>query len=336
MNRTKYKTDNFYTLDLGITKTIPVTYLELKQLWDETWEQSKPEINTYSKLIMIKVIYSIASLHLEKKHKGEDKKGVRLAGWHIHTMIYADEPDKAKDVGEYLRTTWCRIANGNKLLKERLKRIKQASGGYKLNDPLWIATKDCQTLQPCYDAGKFAYMIWQLMYEEFCYCDAKGKKRYFSEMIRRAKKVMKKTSSWGEWADNVRGVLACIPLSNNPYRFADWCSRIIHDEKFHDTTLEELESKIKVIPDIQTDEDWQNVYDRLVKNLENTSIQKLLGRCDGHTLEELKNAEPLLGVVGDNTGTIEMGRYGLEVKPNHIDPELIKQFDESSEGVTQN
>ena len=41
MNRTKYNNDNFYTLDLGIIKTIPVTYTELKELWDETLRQSE-------------------------------------------------------------------------------------------------------------------------------------------------------------------------------------------------------------------------------------------------------------------------------------------------------
>lgn len=289
---------------------------------------------------MIKLVYSIFSLHKEKVNEGEDKKGVRLAGWHIHAMIYADGQGKAEEIGEYLRGKWCKVANGNKEIKERLKWIKQITGTYKTNNPLWVAMESYQRLQSCYDRGKFAYILWQSMYDEFHYWDAKGKKRYFSEMLRRAKKVMKKTPSWGEWADNVRVSMACIPWSENPYRLADWASRVIHDAKCNDTTLKELESKIKAIPDIQTDEEWQKVHDRLVKNLENTSIQKLLGRCDGHTLEELKNAEPLLGVVGDNTGTIEAYRDGngirLEVKPNYIDPELIKQFDESSEGVIQN
>lgn len=314
MNKTKYKLDNFYTLDLGITKMIPTTYQELKQMWDETLRRSEAEIQTYSDLIMIKVVYSIFSLHQEKKHKREDKKGVRLAGWHIHTMIYANGQGKAQEIGEYLRAVWCKVANGNKEIKERLKLAKQIAGKYKAKDPLRVATKDYQLLQPCYDAGKFAYMLWQTMYEEFHYWDAEGKQRYFSEMLRRAKKVMDKTPSWGEWADNVKIAMANIPRTDNTHKLADLVSRVIHDTKYKDTTLKELASKIKAIPDIQTDGEWQKVHDRLVKNLETESVQALLGECDGHTLEELKNVKPLLGVVGDNTGQIEFYADTIIVK----------------------
>lgn len=339
---------NFWTLDLNVSRYINPTYADMKALWEATLEDCRYSMETCpAKLVMVEVSYSIISLHRERKSRGENKKGVRLAPWHIHTIIYAEGFSPAL-IADTIKRSWIKVANGYKDWKDIVVAGRKRDNTYRQGCHCDVAAEKYQTSQHCYSRGKIAYMMWQAIHKDFVCWSEDGKKRNFSEVLRRMKlatraDIAKRTkrkkrsviSDWIEWAKNAKVALANIPAANNQlYHFADMGTRLLHDVETNDSTFQELQSKIQKIPDINTPAQWQKVYDKLVTNLETAGVQDLI--ADGYEIikAELRDTKPLLGVYG--TGTIEAYRDGndirLEIKPNYIDPEMLRQFDDVPKG----
>ena len=338
---------NFWTLDLGVSNYISPTYEDMKALWEATLEDCRPW-GCRAKLLMIEVVYSIVSLHQEKK--GEDKKGVRLAQWHIHTLIYVDG-FSPKTIAQALRGSWLKVANEREDWKEKIKEGRKKDGTWRQGCHCDVATEQYQKDGHCYNRGKVAYMMWQAIHQKtYCWENHEPAERPFAEMLRRLKlateedilrraqgKRNKIMSYWIEWAKNVKVALANIPSDNNPYHMADRFGRILYDVANHDSTYIELQAKISKIPDIRTPAQWRKVYDKLVRNLETAGVQGLI--ADGYEAikEELKDTMPLLG-VSSVEGVIEVYRDGdgirWEVRPGKLDEKARKEFEGIPEGVT--
>lgn len=335
---------NFWTLDLGVSNYVEPTYEDMKALWEATLEDCKPW-GCGANLLMIEVVYSIVSLHQEKK--GEDKKGVRLAQWHIHTLIYADG-FSPRTIALSLKESWVKVANKREDWKEKIKEGRKKDGTWRQGCHADVALEKYQRNGHCYSRGKVAYMIWQAIHQKtFCWENHEPSKRAFSEMLRRLKlatedDILRRTRGrkeriigyWIEWAQNAKVALANIPSDNNPYHMADRFGRILYDVANNDHTYLEIESKIAKIPDIRTPAQWRKVYDKLIKNLETAGVQGLIAEGYEAIKEELKDTRPLLG-VSSVEGTVSAYRDGdsirLEVKLGKPDEEILKSF----EGVEQ-
>lgn len=338
---------NFWTLNLSISEYIKPSYEDMRELWEATLEDCRYMMETCpAKLVMIETVYSIVSLHKERQN--EDKKGVRLAPWHIHLIIYADGYSPAI-IADLIRDSWIKVVKGREDLFERAKEGKKLAGQYKQGSHTYVVYEKAQYDDKCYSRGRIAYMMWQAIHKK-TYCWKKGKltSTPFAEMLRRlklateedikARPAYKKKmviSDWIEWAKNVKVALANIPSDNNRlYHFADMGTRLLHDVEKQDSTFKEWQSKIQKIPDINTPAQWRKVYNKLVTNLDTAGVQDLIAEGYEIIKAELQDTKPLLGVYG--TGTIEAYRDGndirLEIKPNYIDPEMLRQFDDVPKG----
>lgn len=340
---------NFWTLDLGVSNYITPKYEDMKTLWEETLNDSMVW-TCPAKTLMIEVVYSIVSLHLESKRKNEDKKGVRLSPWHIHILVYADGYSP-EILAKALKESWVRVANKRQDWKEKVMEGKKRDGTWGQGCHSDVAIEKYQTDTNCYSRGRVAYMMWQAIHKKtYSWRNGEPKEIPLSEMLRRLRlateneiqsrtdwKKKKIIGYWIEWAQNVKVALANIPSHNNPYRMADMGARLIHDVATNDSTYSELQSKISKIPDINTPTQWGKVYDVLVKNLETAGVQGLIAEGYEAIKEELKDTKPLVGITGSIEGTITARAKGdnieLEVRPG-LDMDMVKQFEGIAEGIT--
>ena len=329
------KQGNFWTLNLGVSDNVGATYEEMKGLWTETLENCHLE-TCPAKLIMIEVVYSIVSLSKETSTK--KKYGARLAPWHIHLIVYSDgySPEVIVDI---IKDSWIKTANGRVDLVERVKDARIKAEQWGQGSHAIVASEAGQWSQDCYSRGRIAYMMWQAIHKEFVYFDKEGKSRNFAEMLRRLKLATKEQvagrnerekqwviDDWTEWARNAKVALANIPVESNEYlRFADWGLRTLHDKKHNENTVSAVESKIQKIPDIKTPAQWQEVYDKLVKNLDTAGVRGLIEEGYEVIKKELEDKKPLLGVY-DTHGTIEYYRDRVEIRPDYIDKEMLEHF----------
>ena len=302
---------NFWTLNLSLSNYVNPSYSDLKELWEETLEDSS--VKFCGELLMMEVVYSIVSLHKQQKH--ENKKGVRLANWHIHIIIYC-KGCNPRGIALALKDSWIKLANRKADWIKMVREGKQRDNTYKQGCHCYVAVKEGQYDCHCYNRGRIAYMMWQAIHRKF-YAWERGKeaKYDFSEMLRRLKLATRETirkrtaykkklviADWIEWARNVKIALGNIPLKSNPL-LVDCLFRLLLDAGHNDNTLKTLGSKIQNFPDIKTAAQWQSVYDKLVKNLHTMGVQGLIE--DGYEAikKELENPKPLLG-IHDTTGGV--------------------------------
>ena len=331
---------NFWVLDLGVSNYIAPTYEDMKELWEATLEDCRPW-GCSAKLLMIEVVYSIVSLHKEKK--GEDKKGVRLAQWHIHTMIYADG-FSPKTIALALKGSWLKVANKREDWKEKIKEGRKKDGTWGQGCHCDIAREEYQRDGHCYNRGKVAYMMWQAIHQKtYCWENHEPSKRPFSEMLRRLKlateeDILKRTRGkkiigyWIEWVRNVKVALSNIPSDNNPYWGVDQLGRIVYDVANHDSTYMELQSKISKIPDFRTPAQWREVYNKLVTNLRTAGVKGLIAEGYEAIIEELKDTKPLLELSISDVTLDVYGDGRIETRKGKLDEETLKQFEGLEEG----
>lgn len=305
---------DFWKLDLTLSDYVEPSLKDMEVMWKTALEDCMPWPRA-AKTLVLEVVYSIISLHKEKR--SENKKGVRLSQWHIHVLIYADGYD-ASIIASALKTSWLKVVNNRSDWLEKVKAGKKKDGTWKQGCHTIVASESAQKDGYCYDRGRVAYMMWQALKKHtYAWHNGKETKIPFSEVLRRLKlatreKTQKRSERqksqvagyWIEWARNVKVALSNIPSDVNPYRMADLFARVIHDAKTGDKSLSDLRSKITKIPDINTPAQWKKVYTQLVRNLGNKGVRGLIGDDYRAILDELNDTKPLLGDIGNVTGTI--------------------------------
>ena len=98
---------DFWKLDLTLSDYVEPSLKDLEVMWKKALEDCMPWPRA-AKTLVLEVVYSIISLHKEKR--SENKRGVRLSQWHIHVLIYADGYD-ASTISYELKKSWLKVAN---------------------------------------------------------------------------------------------------------------------------------------------------------------------------------------------------------------------------------